>query len=105
MDHPQSEDPQRPDANRVVVTVTRTGGIAGRRRLWRAEPPPDDTARWEELLERCPWDEVAAGGAGGDRFVWAIRAVDDRTREAELADARLQGPWRELVDAVRAAAS
>ncbi|TFV83713.1 hypothetical protein E4V99_01070 [Microbacterium sp. dk485] len=104
MDHPQSEDSHR-DARRVVITVTRTGGIAGRRRLWRAEPPPEDTPRWEELIRRCPWDEAGSTGAGADRFVWAIRAVDGRTREAELADARLEGPWRELVDAVRAAAS
>lgn len=88
----------------VVVTVIRSGGLAGRRRQWRAEPAPDDTPRWKTLVDRCPWDDAGGDAAGADRFVWIIR-VTDPPREAELPDSRLDGPWRELVEAVRAAAS
>jgi hypothetical protein len=91
----------------VVITVIRSGGIAGRRRSWRAEPPPDDTPRWQTLVDRCPWDDTGGDAPGADRFVWIIRVADGHIppREAELPDSRLDGPWRELVDAVRAAAS
>src|SRR3546814_14189981 len=95
-------------AHTVVVTVIRSGGIAGRRRQWRAEPAPDDTPRWKTLVDRCPWDDAGGDTAGAaDRFVWLIRVADGHIppREAELPDSRLDGPWRELVEAVRAAAS
>ena len=41
---------------------------------------------------------------GADRFVWHVDArCGDAAREAALADPEVQGPWRELIDAVRAA--
>lgn len=108
MQQQQPDDPSRDDtAQAVVVTVIRSGGIAGRRRQWRAQPAPDDTPRWKTLVDSCPWDDAGGESAGADRFVWIIRVADGRVppREAELPDSRLDGPWRELVEAVRAAAS
>ena len=41
---------------------------------------------------------------GADRFVWHVDArCGDAAREAALADPEVQGPWRDLIDAVRAA--
>lgn len=94
------------DADRIVVAVVRTGGIAGLRRRWRIEPEPDKTPEWVALVERCPWDERPDASAqnGADRYVWSIHVVlHDAQREQVLPDALLQGAWRELVDAVRAA--
>jgi len=118
MGHLQSDDdprgrarrdgaPSDGDTHTVVITVIRSGGIAGRRRQWRAEPPSDDTPRWQSLVDRCPWDDTGTDTTGADRFVRIIRVADGHVppREAELPDSRLDGPWRELVDAVRAAAS
>ena len=43
----------------------------------------------------------SAPPAGADRFVWRVDArCGDAEREAELADPDVQGPWRELIDAV-----
>lgn len=91
----------------MVVTVVRSGGIAGMRRQWRAAPPPEEVPRWRELVASCPWDDPGTDAEGADRFTWSIRAADDAAtpREAEVPDSRLDGPWRALVDAVRAAAS
>ena len=90
----------------VAVRVTRTGGMAGLRREWRAEPPAGETTEWIALIQRCPWNAVSAGtGArGADRFVWSIRAecgADELS--AELADHDVSGPWRDQVDIVRGA--
>ncbi|MDT0156007.1 hypothetical protein Q9R19_00035 [Microbacterium sp. ARD32] len=93
------------DAAGVVVAVVRTGGIAGLRRRWRVEPDPATAPEWIALVERCPWDQHPdADQPGADRYVWSIHAVlHDSQREQVLPDALLQGAWRELVDAVRAA--
>lgn len=99
-------DDDAPDELIVVVRVERTGGIAGLRREWTAEPPPDEAPRWIGLIEGCPWDATAddRGTTGADRYQWRIvaRLADEPPRRAELPDDRLQGPWRELVDQVRA---
>ncbi|RKT36408.1 hypothetical protein DEU34_0921 [Microbacterium sp. AG1240] len=89
---------------RVVVTVVRSGGIAGLRREWRAEPAPDAVARWTELIDGCPWDDPPAAEPGADRYQWRIRARSDDAppREVRLGDGGLAGPWRTLVDEVRA---
>ncbi|MET0736177.1 MAG: protealysin inhibitor emfourin [Microbacterium sp.] len=90
----------------VAVTVVRTGGIAGTRREWRAEPPAEEAPRWIELIEECPWDAAVelSASRGADRFVWRIDArCGPRERGAELPDSAVHGPWRELVDHVRAA--
>ena len=94
------------DADRIVIAVVRTGGIAGLRRRWRVEPDPEQTPEWAALVERCPWDEHPDPSAeiGADRYVWSIHAViHDTQHEQVLPDTLLHGPWRELVDAVRAA--
>jgi hypothetical protein len=92
----------------VLVTVTRTGGIAGMRRQWRAEPAGDDVPHWVDLIRECPWDEaaVATPPRGADMFVWRILAhlaVDGEPiqRDARLQDPQVQGPWQQLIDAVR----
>ncbi|MFJ6653263.1 protealysin inhibitor emfourin [Microbacterium sp. NPDC091313] len=103
MDHAESE---RDQAHPLIVTVVRSGGIGGMRRQWRVEPATSESARWRALLSSCPWDDPPAQGAGADRFVWRICADDDASRhEADVPDSALHGAWRELVDAVRAAAS
>lgn len=89
----------------VVVHVVRTGGFAGLTREWTAQPPPAEASRWVGLIEECPWEAAAsAAPRGADRFAWRIsaRRADDPPRRAELTDDELQGPWRELVDEVRA---
>ncbi|MGP3535378.1 protealysin inhibitor emfourin [Microbacterium sp. RD1] len=90
----------------VVVTVVRSGGIAGMRRQWQAAPDPDEAPRWRAMVESCPWDDPGTDAGGADRFIWSIRADDgdDVAREAEVPDSHLEGPWRTLVDAVRDAA-
>ena len=92
----------------VIVTVTRTGGIAGLRRMWRAEAGADDAATWITLIEGCPWDALRFErfAEGADRFMWSVDArCGPEERQAELADSAVQGPWRELIDAVREAGS
>jgi hypothetical protein len=88
----------------VAVRVTRTGGFAGLRREWRAEPPAGETTQWIALIQSCPWNAttVADAAQGADRFVWSIRAECGADQlSAELADHDVSGPWRELVDVVR----
>ena len=95
-----------PSPGRIVVTVVRTGGIAGLRREWRAQPSPGDAPRWRKLVASCPWDAPIPDTTGADRYVWRIVAADGEvTHEADLPDACLDGPWRRLVDAVRGARS
>jgi len=89
----------------LLVAVTRTGGFAGMTRVWKAEPPKDEATAWIALIDRCPWDQRPdLDPRGADRFQWSIRAqcAPDREREADLPDSAVTGPWRELVDAVRA---
>jgi hypothetical protein len=92
----------------IAVTVTRTGGIAGMRRTWRAQPDTAESPQWIALIDGCPWDAADPARAipptGADRFVWHVDArCGDAAREAALADPEVQGPWRELIDAVRSA--
>lgn len=90
----------------VAVAVIRTGGMAGLRREWRAEPPEEEASTWQEMISRCPWDESSGADAatGADRFRWLIRArcEGEPEQEAELSEHDLVGAWRDLVDAVRA---
>ncbi|GAA3205926.1 protealysin inhibitor emfourin [Microbacterium terregens] len=113
----EAATPPEPDeANRneeydvvaIAVTVTRTGGFAGLRRTWRAQPDPDAAPQWIALIDECPWDAAnparAIPPSGADRFVWHVDArCGDAEREAALADPEVEGPWRELIDAVRSA--
>ena len=93
----------------VAVTVTRTGGFAGLRRTWHAQADTAEAPQWIALIDGCPWDAAAPTRpilpTGADRFVWHVDArCGDAERAAALADPEVQGPWRELIDAVRSAA-
>lgn len=100
-----SESPESSDAP-IVIAVVRTGGIAGIRRKWRVEPDPTETHHWIAMIDSCPWDADSDADSGADRFVWLIRVrTPSEERERELPDSALDGPWRELVDAVREAAA
>jgi hypothetical protein len=103
------------------VIVSRSGGFAGLRRVWRVdvEEQPDERA-WRDLLGSLPWDEDGAprSSAPGDaapgrtdpaeraragrpdRFVYEIQVQTHRVR---LGETELDGAWRELVDRVRKA--
>ncbi|WP_314508239.1 protealysin inhibitor emfourin [uncultured Microbacterium sp.] len=99
---------RRDEVVAVAVTVTRTGGIAGMRRTWRVQPETAQVPRWIALIDGCPWDTAdpahAIPPSGADRFLWHVDARCGQTaREAALADPDVQGPWRDLIDAVRAA--
>lgn len=93
----------------MKITVQRSGGVAGMERVWSVQAvTPDDRDQWQPLIEACPWDDLpgpAAAGAGGipqpDRFVYRIRAGQ---RRATLPERDLVGPWRTLVESMRAAA-
>jgi hypothetical protein len=92
----------------VAVTVTRTGGFAGLRRTWHAQPDRSEAPQWIALIDGCPWDAAAPTRpippTGADRFMWHVDAqCGDAERQAALADPEVRGPWRELIDAVRSA--
>lgn len=98
-------DRNQPDE--ISVVVTRTGGVAGIRRAWRASPGPEQASEFTELVERCPWDDPPhADESGADSFVWVIAAhLPGSARQAEVPDSGVTGAWRSLIDAVRAWAS
>lgn len=107
-----SETRDGADSDRIVIAVVRSGGLAGLRRRWRAEPEPEQAPQWLALVERCPWDERLDehAGPGADRYVWSIHVrvqvhKHEQQLEQVVPEAHLQGPWRELVDAVRDADS
>ena len=89
----------------MKITVQRSGGVAGMKRTWTVSPqPPEDTDRWQPLIEACPWDAVGGVSAAAgqpDRFMYSIRAGQ---RRAVLPERELTGPWRTLVECARAAA-
>jgi hypothetical protein len=89
----------------MKITVQRSGGVAGMKKTWTVRPePPEDTDRWQPLIEACPWDDVAGISATTgqpDRFMYSIRADQ---RRAVLPERALTGPWRDLVECARAAA-
>jgi hypothetical protein len=85
----------------MKVTVTRSGGIAGLRRTWAVvtdEQP--DSAAWQELIRRLPWDDRPRSAPQPDRYVYEIRCPP---RRVTLPEQQLTGPWRELVDRVTGA--
>lgn len=91
----------------LVVTVLRTGGFGGVRRCWRAEPPAADRSEWAVLIDQCPWDAdattpVPVSSGLPDRYVWSIHArAGEQQHSADVGEAALTGPWRELVERVR----
>ena len=81
-----------------VITVVRSGGFAGLRREWSVEvSSPDEAARWDPIIEACPWEQECDDGSP-DAFVYALRVAD---RTAMVPEVHLEGPWRTLVDEVR----
>lgn len=105
-DEHQSGEARDPEETRLVIAVARSGGIAGISRRWLVEPDPAEAAEWITMIEGCPWDAAAATAPGADRFMWVIRVRTPSDRlEQELPDSELDGPWRKLVDAVRAASA
>ncbi|MBN9178451.1 MAG: hypothetical protein J0I43_13955 [Microbacterium sp.] len=92
----------------VTVTVERSGGIAGMTRRWTVVAPPADPAPWLRLVEDCPWDDPAPPTAhrAADRFSYRVSArVPGAEHRAEIAESDASGPWRDLIDAVRASSS
>ncbi len=88
------------DEAEVRIQVTRSGGVAGIRRGWCVESR--EPGVWEPLVAACPWDAEPAS-VDADRFVWRIEvASPPPARTAELPETAVHGPWRELVDRVRA---
>lgn len=83
--------------------MLRTGGFAGMMTGWeiRVDEQPDP-ARWESLLDACPWDASAPApptrSGAADRFVYEFQAGPRRTT---LGESSVQGPWRELADLVQ----
>ena len=92
------------ESSDVVVTVLRVGGFAGVRRMWRVSPEESDQLEWVELIDQCPWDDLASNETESlpDRFVWSIHArTADADRNAEMGESALIGAWRNLVERVR----
>lgn len=91
----------------MKITVERSGGIAGMKRIWTVQAvSPDEKDRWQPLVEACPWDAVPEAARDvpegqPDRFTYSIRAGQ---RRATLPEQAVTGPWRDLVDFARAAA-
>ncbi|MRG61389.1 hypothetical protein GE115_16150 [Agromyces sp. CFH 90414] len=82
------------------VSVSRSGGIGGLRLVWEVDLDREpDRESWEVLLHDIPWDEVPPAPPEPDRFIYRIRC---EPHEATLAERQVTGPWRELVDRVRA---
>ena len=81
-----------------VITVVRSGGFAGLRAEWSVEvTAPQDAEQWWPIIEACPWSETTGDGHP-DGYVYDVRVAD---HEAVVPERELDGPWRDLVDAVR----
>ena len=92
----------------TAVVVERTGGFAGLTRRWSVTAGPDDEA-WTALIDACDWGQhgdarTPGDTAGADRFCWTVTATTSRAEHSvALAEREVDGPWRVLIDAVRAA--
>jgi hypothetical protein len=90
-------------ADPLRIVVVRTGGLAGLRRAWRVEAAGSDADAWLPLIDACPWEEPPASAPGADRYSWEVAAAhgpDDH--RVVLGESDAAGPWRELIDRVRA---
>lgn len=86
------------------VTVTRMGGIAGIPATWEVhvEDQPDAEA-WHQLLQRLPWEQLPSIRSSQpfepDRFSYRISCPP---HAVVLSEPQVDGPWRELIDRIRA---
>ena len=93
----------RPADGILLITVVRSGGFAGRRQEWQAEVAEPERDEWMPLIQACPWGHTPTDPTSRDRYLWRIEARGPRLRRsATVPDAHLDGPWRTLVDRVRA---
>ena len=79
----------------MKVAVTRSGGFAGMVR--RAEVDSADHPAVAGLINDVSLDEVPSPRPQPDRYVYDIQIGE---RSAQVGEADLQGPLRELVDHV-----
>ncbi|MET1045019.1 MAG: protealysin inhibitor emfourin [Microbacteriaceae bacterium] len=85
----------------MKVIVSRSGGFAGLRATWEVQVDEQpDAPRWSAFLQDLPWDDVPSAPPTPDRYVYRIRC---ESHDVVLTEPQVQGPWRELVDRVRAA--
>jgi len=85
----------------MKVVVSRSGGIAGIRVTWEVQVDEQpDAPVWRELLGALPWEEAADSAPEPDRYVYRIRCAP---HEVVLPEPRVSGPWKDLVDRVKAA--
>jgi hypothetical protein len=84
----------------MKVVVSRSGGFAGIRVTWEVQVDEQpDAQRWVDFLEQLPWDDVGGSDPKPDRYVYRIRFAP---HEVVLPETQVSGPWRELVDRVKA---
>ena len=84
----------------MKIVVSRNGGITGIRTTWEVDVDAQpDSAEWASLITALPWAEVAARAPEPDRFVYRIRCAPN---EVVLAEPQVCGPWKELIDRVKA---
>jgi hypothetical protein len=84
----------------MKVVVSRSGGIAGIRITWEVQVDEQpDAPQWVDFLQQLPWDDVDTDEPKPDRYVYRIRCAP---HEVVLAEPQVAGPWRELVDRVKA---
>jgi hypothetical protein len=82
------------------IIVSRSGGVTGIAVRWVVElSEGPEYSDWIVLIEACPWDDEPDDPPAPDRFLYLIRV---NGRRVTLPEQRVQGPWRELVDRVRA---
>ncbi len=82
------------------VVVARSGGVTGIAVRWVVDVGEGpEYSDWFVLIDACPWDDEPDDPPVPDRFLYLIRA---NGRRVTLPEQRVQGPWRELVDRVRA---
>jgi hypothetical protein len=110
MPHPADEPGPAAPATDLSVVVERSGGFAGLTRRWSVTAGPGETDRWVALIDACAWDQPSGPSPeapeGADRFCWTVSATTpSAAHRAALGESQIDGPWRDLIDAVREAAA
>lgn len=86
----------------LTITVVRSGGFAGLTRRWSVSSAVDDADDLIELVNACPWREVARDEKSRDRFIYVITVRAPRKRRAAtVPESSLTGPWKSLVQRVQ----